>query len=69
MTATEFEAPPVMTPEQLAPLLGVSIGALANDRCHRVDVPYVKHGKRVRYLRADVARYLVEHRSGTEVSA
>jgi hypothetical protein len=63
------DLPPVMTPEQLAPLLGVSIGALANDRCRRVGVPYVKHGKRVRYLRADVARYLIGHRSGAEVSA
>lgn len=56
------ELPPVMTAEQLAPLLGVSVGALANDRCRGVGVPYVKHGKRVRYLRADVARYLIEQR-------
>ena len=55
--------PAVMTAEQLAPVLGVSVGALANDRYRRVGVPFTKHGKRVRYLRVDVARYLLAHRT------
>jgi hypothetical protein len=57
------ECPPVIKPEVLAPLLGVTVGALANDRYRGVGVPFVKHGKRVRYLRGDVARYLIAHRS------
>jgi hypothetical protein len=56
--------PPVLTPEELAPVLRTTVGALSQDRYRGVGVPYVKHGKRVRYLRADVARYLAANRSG-----
>jgi hypothetical protein len=56
------QMPAIMTPDELAPVLGLTVGALANDRFRRVGIPYVKHGKRVRYLRADVARYLVANR-------
>ena len=62
------QMPAIMIPDELAPVLGVSVGALANDRYRRVGVPFVKHGKRVRYLRADVARYLIAHRT-THASA
>jgi hypothetical protein len=55
--------PPIMTSDQLAPVLGVTVGALANERYRHVGIPFVKHGKRVRYLRADVARYLIAHRT------
>lgn len=54
--------PPVMLPEQVAAMLHTTTGALANDRYRGVGIPYVKHGKRVRYLRADVARYLIAQR-------
>jgi hypothetical protein len=54
--------PPVATAEQLAPVVGSTVGSLANDRYRRVGIPYVKHGSRVRYLRADVARYLLANR-------
>jgi hypothetical protein len=54
--------PPIMTPDVLAPVLGVSVGSLANERYRRVGIPFIKHGKRVRYLRADVARYLIANR-------
>nr|WP_232425857.1 helix-turn-helix domain-containing protein [Mycobacterium sp. JS623] len=37
--------------------------ALAQDRYRRGGIPYVKFGRRVRYLRADVARYLAANRS------
>ncbi len=60
--------PAIMTADDLAPVLGVSVGALANDRYRRVGIPFVKHGKRVRYLRADVARYLIANRH-TQASA
>ena len=55
--------PPVITPAELAPVLRSTVDALAQDRYRRVGVPYVKFGRRVRYLRADVARYLMAHRT------
>jgi hypothetical protein len=55
--------PAVTTADELAPVLGVTVGSLANERYRRVGIPYVKHGRRVRYLRADVARYLIAHRT------
>lgn len=55
--------PAVMTAEELAPVLGVTIGALANDRYRRVGIPFVRIGRRVRYLRADVIRYLIANRT------
>lgn len=57
--------PPVMTTEQLAPVLGISADALAQDR-YRTDgqgVPFTRIGRRVRYLRADVIQFLVDNRS------
>ncbi len=53
-----------MTTQQLAPVLDVTPAALAQDRYRGVGIPYVKLGRRVRYIRADVARYLVTHRTG-----
>jgi hypothetical protein len=54
--------PAVMNAKVLAPVIDSTVGALANDRYRGVGIPYIKHGKRVRYLRADVARYLVANR-------
>lgn len=54
--------PAIITPEELAPVLRTTVGALAQDRYRRTGVPYTKHGRRVRYLRADVARYLAANR-------
>ena len=58
--------PPVMRTEQLASLLGITPGALAQDRYRTRGggIPYVKIGRRVRYLPGDVCRYLIDHRSG-----
>lgn len=53
----------VATPRELAPVLGITESSLAQDRYRRIGIPYVKFGKRVRYLRADVARYLAAHRA------
>jgi hypothetical protein len=64
-TGTDLSAlPPVMTTQQLALVLDVTPAALAQDRYRSGGIPYVKVGRRVRYLRNDVARYLVTHRSG-----
>jgi hypothetical protein len=57
--------PPICTPEELAPVIRTTVGALANERYRRVGIPFIKHGRRVRYLRADVARYLAANRTGS----
>jgi hypothetical protein len=54
--------PAVVKPNELAPVIRTTVDALAQDRYRRVGIPYVKLGRRVRYLRADVARYLLAHR-------
>ena len=64
------ELPPVATASELAPILRTTEPALAQDRYRGIGVPYIKHGRRVRYLRADVARYLIANRrQGTAVGA
>lgn len=55
--------PAVATARELAPVMGTTEAALAQDRYRRCGIPYVKYGRRVRYLRADVERYLVTHRT------
>ncbi len=56
------ELPPVITPSELAPVIRSTVDALAQDRYRQTGIPYVKLGRRVRYMRADVARYLMAHR-------
>jgi Helix-turn-helix domain len=56
--------PPVMSTEELADVLGVTPGSLAQDRYRGCGIPYVKIGRRVRYLTADFAHYLATHRTG-----
>jgi hypothetical protein len=56
--------PAVATARELAPVLATTEAALAQDRYRQAGIPYVKFGRRVRYLRVDVARYLVTHRAG-----
>ena len=54
--------PPVATAVQVAPVIGSTVQALAQDRYLRKGMPYTTIGRRVRYLRPDVLRYLAEHR-------
>jgi hypothetical protein len=69
-TGTDLSGlPAVMDSEQLAPVLGMTPAALAQDRYRGGGIPFVKIGRRVRYLRADVARYLVTHRTGGDDAA
>jgi hypothetical protein len=56
--------PAISTAEELAPVLSTTVSALAQDRYRGRGIRYVKFGRRVRYLRADVARYLAANRSG-----
>lgn len=62
MTITLDELPPVATPKQLADLIHSTQGSLAQDRYHGRGIPFVKIGKRVRYLRDDVLAYLQANR-------
>jgi hypothetical protein len=55
--------PPIIRADELAPVLGTTVAALANERYRHVGIPFVKHGRRVRYLRADVARFLLANRT------
>jgi hypothetical protein len=53
--------PPIMKAEQLAPAIGSSVGALAQDRYRKRGIPYIKMNRSIRYARAEVARYLLAH--------
>ena len=55
--------PAVSTPAQVARVFGISESSLGQDRYRNRGIPYVKFGRRVRYLRVDVARYLADNRS------
>jgi hypothetical protein len=57
--------PAIATPEELAPVIRRSVGALATDRYRNVGIPYIRMGRLIRYVRADVARYLTANRQGT----
>ena len=48
--------PAVIKPDDLAPVMGTSVSALAQDRFRHRGIPYVKFGRRVRYLRAESSR-------------
>ena len=54
--------PAVMNSEQLASMLGLTVPGLEQARYRGMGIPYVKVGNRVRYLRIDVARYLLANR-------
>jgi hypothetical protein len=41
-----------------------TVDALAQDRYRDRGIPYIRVGRRIRYLRADVARYLIANRHG-----
>jgi len=47
---------------QAAAILGKAVQTLRNDRHRRRGVPYVKMGRSVRYLMADLMDYLQKHR-------
>jgi hypothetical protein len=63
--------PPIMTTKQLASALEMSEDALTQERYRAGDttIPFIKLGRKVRYLRADVARHLVTHRNGGDGAA
>lgn len=54
--------PTLMTTEQVAEWLAVSTGSLDQDRYMGKGLPYVKVGRRIRYLHDDIVKYLAENR-------
>jgi hypothetical protein len=59
--------PAAATTAQLAAAINVTEGALVQDRYRQRGIPYVQVGaRRIRYLRVDVARYLLSHRKLVE---
>jgi hypothetical protein len=71
-TGLDFsELPLIMTAQVVAPLLTMTVDALSQDRVGgNPTIPYIKLGRRVRYLRSDLIRYLLANRvgeKGTEV--
>jgi hypothetical protein len=65
-TCVDFsELPSIMTAQQVASLLGMTVDALSQDRVGgNPIIPYVKLGRRVRYLRSDVILFLFANRIG-----
>jgi hypothetical protein len=57
--------PAVMTAEELAPAIRSSVGALSQDRYRNRGIPYTRLGRRIRYARAEVARYLLARHQQT----
>jgi hypothetical protein len=56
------ELPEVMTTPQLAAFMQTTTNSLNQDRYLGRGIPFVKFGKRVRYLRNDVLDYLAANR-------
>ena len=56
--------PAIIPPPLLAEFLHTTKGRLAQDRYLGRGVPYVKFGKNVRYMKADLLKYLQSNRIG-----
>ena len=56
--------PHIAKPEQVARVVQTTVDALAQDRYRRRGIPYVKYSGRVRYLRADVLKFMADNRIG-----
>ena len=61
------DLPSIATASQVAKVVQSTTDALAQDRYRRRGIPYVKIGGRVRYLRADVLKFLANNRIGGDV--
>lgn len=58
----ESDLPEIITASELSKWLGISEKSLSQDRYLGQGLPYVKIGKRVRYMRDDVLAYLHANR-------
>lgn len=60
----------MLTPAEVAKLIGLDVGTLANWRCTGSEnLPYVKFGNRVRYHPAELADWLESKRADTPAVA
>lgn len=64
----EHLLPHIAKPDHVATVLHTTVDALAQDRYRRRGVPWTKVGGRVRYLRADVLKFLVDNRIGGDAA-
>ncbi|TDO15002.1 hypothetical protein EV580_3142 [Mycobacterium sp. BK086] len=64
----EETLPAIATSNQVARVVQTTADALAQDRYRRRGIPYVKIGGRVRYLRADVLKFLADNRIGGDAA-
>lgn len=64
LTATQTNDKRILlTPQQVAEMIGISAGTLAVWRCtKRYPLPYVKFGGAVKYRREDVETFIVKRR-------
>jgi len=60
--------PPVATAKEVANLLGTTEASLAQDRYLNKGLPWTRIGRRVRYLRVDVLKFLVNNRIGGDAA-
>lgn len=59
------DLPEVMTTKQLAALLSVGTAKLDEDRYLNRGIPYVRIGRSIRYLKADVLKFFEDNRIRT----
>ena len=58
---------PLLTPRDVAKILGVTLQTLAVWRCEkRYNLPYVKAGRLVRYRGSDIEEFINRRRHGGE---
>jgi hypothetical protein len=62
MSTSLDELPAMLIPPELARLLRTTENSLAQDRYLGRGVPFVRHGRKVLYARADVLAYLEQNR-------
>ncbi len=69
MEPLTLELPEIATSAQVALAFHTTEGALAQDRYVGHGLPYIKVGRRVRYLRTDIVTYLEASRHEGAASA
>jgi len=62
MATSLDELPTLLTPPELARLLRSTTNTLAQNRYLGLGVPFIRHGRKVLYARADVLAYLEANR-------
>lgn len=65
---TLTELPEIATPADVAQVFQTTENALAQDRYLQRGLPYIKYGRRVRYLKADIQAYLAAAQEKSKVN-